>query len=63
MKWISVDEKLPELFEDVLMYDSYGVMVGCMNSSLEFWRYDETSPEIAVTHWMPLPESPEDKDE
>lgn len=62
-EWISVKERLPDRFEYVLVYCkglrrdifvSYG------------YRYDDTGWYVdgiyttVVTHWMPLPEPPEE---
>lgn len=72
-EWISVKEMLPEVFDEVLVYNSC-----CDDSSISIaWR--ETKPrkngivdwywnsrmaypeDLAhVTHWMPLPEPPKE---
>lgn len=62
-EWISVKDKLPEEFEEVLTFGSgeYEVLsfldtkaIGkCWEDKGGWWRpFDE------VTHWMPLPEPP-----
>ena len=57
-KWIPVSERLPEEFEDVLVYRSTGCEVDCCVSRTKaYWSYDTVSG-YAVTHWMPLPEPP-----
>ena len=64
-KWISVEDRLPEKFKDVLcLYPSknYGsnIVVDYMESDrgyfAEQFRYGEP------THWMPLPELPTEKE-
>jgi len=63
-EWISVEERLPEHLEKVLVYDE----MGNMNTAI-FLHYDNgnvdwcTSVRLnrQVTHWMPLPEAPKMK--
>ena len=55
-KWISVDERLPELLEDVLACYSDG------NVNIDFRLFTTGSfVRSDVTHWMPLPEAPKMK--
>lgn len=60
-KWIPVTERLPEVETPVLTYRETGQNVellwqrGCQKR----WDYDEFTP-CPVTHWMPLPEPPEE---
>ena len=55
-EWISVDERLPELYKDVITYDmSIGVGIDSVLSNGEFVLGHR------VTHWMPLPEAPKMK--
>ena len=63
-EWISVDDRLPENFQSVL--------VCTKNMGINLWEYREDSPTedvwiddrlnvysiYDVTHWMPLPEQP-----
>ena len=62
-EWISVKERLPERFEHVLVYCKKhrgDIFVSCG------YRYDNTGWYVdgiyttVVTHWMPLPEPPEE---
>lgn len=60
-EWISVEERLPEHLEKVLVYDERGNMNTAM-----FLRYNNGNVDLCtsvrltcqVTHWMPLPEAP-----
>ncbi len=58
-EWISVKDKLPEPYVDVLVRRSIGMSVEYIGSG-GVWRdghvYHDKHP---VTHWMPLPEPPE----
>ena len=63
-EWISVDDRLPEVYTWVLAhapgyYGKYWIMeyAALGNGKPQFWA-DETSPTSTVTHWMPLPEPP-----
>lgn len=66
MEWISVKERLPNSEEYVLVCLKYGrVRVG--RYIYNTWNYcsgvfmtELAAGEYAVTHWMPLPEPPND---
>ena len=52
-EWISVEERLPVPYADVIVYDkASGVIMDSMLSTGEFVNG------IWVTHWMPLPKAP-----
>ena len=55
--WISIKDRLPEVWQDVLLVCNGKVYEGCMMNDGDFENargYDLTN----VTHWMPLPEPP-----
>lgn len=56
--WISVDERLPETYEDVLCFDRRSVIIDFMCSD-GTWCGIHDKP---ITHWMPLPEPPKMKE-
>lgn len=60
-KWISVEERLPEPYKDVLVLNWNRVRMGYYAEDCEAWAVNDmiTNTE-EVTHWMPLPEPPEE---
>ena len=63
-EWISVKDRLPESYEDVLVYDKYyGIIIPSYHDEKAFYREDENRsdvPLLYVTHWMKLPEKPKE---
>ncbi len=66
MIWIKNTESLPRENEHVLVYDKgEGVCKGCWSGSPDNWShypvgsYASDSCLYYVTHWTPLPKSPE----
>jgi len=61
-KWISVEERLPEWDEEVLIYNPVGVYIASRSSdSWSIWDFDGIHKSDYVTHWRLLPEPPEGK--
>lgn len=65
MEWISVKEKEPKDFEDVLFTEGQVVFIGfrfCLDDGDDgrddFYYYSRERNIRGVTHWMPLPELP-----
>ena len=61
--WISVKDSLPKDSRDVLIHTKdYAITTGCyIRSSGEWWRTGNPCSRYTVTHWMPLPEPPEEE--
>jgi hypothetical protein len=69
-KWISVDDKMPEDFERVIVTDGNGVWEASFNVhffwhgeeclELRKWTYRNNIDQILenITHWMPFPNPP-----
>ena len=62
-KWISVEERLPDVGVKVLTLDRHGhvqdrALYVFLDGTLAF-RPDGMIPKKHVTHWMPFPEPPE----
>lgn len=61
-EWISVDERLPELNTDVLVYTKWGkrstVEVCILDEEGDWMGVGQHFTHDSVTHWMPLPEAP-----
>ena len=59
MRWIPVEERLPEPTENpVLVHDYSGVSVAWHSKAMGL-VYKTGFACVDVTHWMPLPEPPE----
>lgn len=58
MRWISIDDRLPEIEQDVLLWTtrSREVRVGWRCESNEWATWSEEFTD--VSHWMPLPSPP-----
>lgn len=67
-KWISIDNKLPPPLDLVIIFGENGILRGYRDkcdihpswfyASLDSFSSDEII--FGVTHWMPLPEEPQD---
>ena len=57
-KWIPVTERLPELWEDVIAFDSKNGEIQFAAMCEDMWLGVRMSGK--VTHWMPLPEPPKE---
>ncbi len=70
--WISVKDKLPDVYQRVLVFrENYEgevknkIHVGYMNTNDRFYGSqgglldDDLYSHTLVTHWMPLPEAPQ----
>lgn len=55
LRWISVEDSLPEDDECCLIYDDCGIDFGSYNSKTQYWLSEYSGQ---PTHWMPLPEPP-----
>lgn len=64
-EWISVDERLPELYTSVLVYcDAMVSKFYCVSEMIEpYGKRWSAVCGFRVTHWMPLPEAPRKEDE
>lgn len=54
-RWISVKDRLPELFTQVLVYDAFekNITLGLYGNG--DWLFSKH-----ITHWMPLPDPPKE---
>ena len=61
-EWISVKERLPKDFDQALVYDGdehYPIGI-CHKGESGIWHSDMAYGMGTITHWMPLPEPPEE---
>ena len=61
-EWISVKDKLPEPWKQVLIYSRYdfcevALYIGIPGKWRVTWNHEMLDAD-SVTHWMPLPEPP-----
>jgi len=62
-KWISVEERLPTLKQRVIVNDEGGFGVLSARLSSIGWYLEGVLDKYAnVTHWMPLPETPQEQE-
>ena len=63
MNWISIKDKLPEPFELVLVFGhGYYDILQLNQKKFSFTLIGlDNGVNIPITHWMPLPKSPEGK--
>ncbi len=53
-RWVSVEKRLPTVFEDVIVINVYGrIDVGYWGG--KYWFQRREHPDYTVTHWRPLP--------
>ena len=60
--WISVKERLPKEFDQALVYDGdkhYPIGI-CHKGESGIWYNDMAYGMGIITHWIPLPEPPEE---
>lgn len=55
MNWISVKDRLPDVFGLYLTLDEFGIYIQRWKG---LWETEYPVNESTVTHWMPLPEPP-----
>ena len=59
-EWISVDDRLPKLHEDVLVYANNEILIAYIGADNDWLYYEDVSSnEFPVEYWMPLPAPPE----
>jgi hypothetical protein len=61
--WVSVADRLPKEWEDVLVWSKCGFVacalyIGIPGKWRVSWNHEMLEPDT-ITHWMPLPEPPE----
>ncbi len=60
-EWISVEERLPTWQDGkVLIYTKWGISVA-EKTTTNHWKGDNAIPKF-ITHWMPLPVPPAEKE-
>ena len=59
--WISCSERLPDNNHDVLFFDVWGyIRIGWFSADDWSWFTSDDGCCMEVTHWMPLPEPPQE---
>ena len=59
-RWISVEERMPEHMDDVLVWVGGLAEVGCYDENNECWELYTYVGDGSVTYWMRLPEPPKE---
>ena len=66
IQWIKCSERMPEETGDIIVACSDGIVMSGISYSrrkgfyIEALKYDSDEPVTDVTHWMPLPEPPQE---
>ena len=64
-EWISVEDRLPDTYENVWVYGKLGVILGsCWRSPVDiYWSNSNDESIYGVTHWMKIdvPEPPREE--
>lgn len=59
-QWISVKDRLPEEYKDVLAFGDEGLIIAqYYGEYLGGWATSINKSTDNITHWQPLPEPPE----
>jgi hypothetical protein len=60
VEWISVNDRLPEIGDKVLIYcSSQGQLIAYLSYEKQWIHvFDGSYLYLNITHWMPLPEPP-----
>ncbi len=59
--WISCSERMPDNNHDVLFFDVWGyIRIGWFSADDWSWFTSDDGCCMEVTHWMPLPEPPQE---
>lgn len=58
-EWISVDDRLPKVHEDVLVYANDEILIAFLSSKNDWLYYENVSSDkFPVKYWMELPQPP-----
>ena len=57
-RWVPVEERSPELLQNVLVCSSKGIHFASLDLCGQ-WLDEDENPGKKITHWMPLPPGPE----
>lgn len=60
-KWVSVDDRLPEVYKSVLAYrpQKEEIIICCLDHEGNWTIDDFLNSIVTVTHWLPLPSPPQ----
>ena len=56
-KWISIKDRLPEIYQPILTYDRKGDIISSERTE-DYKGTPQFDNDDEVTHWMPLPDPP-----
>ena len=57
-EWISVDDRLPKIYEDVLVYSRDEFFIAYRSNNDWLYYEDVSSDDFPVEYWMELPQKP-----
>lgn len=60
-KWVKVEDRLPEIYTEVLAWNSRKEFMSVASYYEGYWHYSDSFDTLAdITHWQPLPKAPKE---
>lgn len=60
-EWISVDDRLPKIYEDVLVYSKGEILMAYIGCNGWYYYENVSTDKFPVEYWMSLPQPPKNE--